>query len=47
MKTKNNTSYQTPLSNTLNNVSLEELLSKGKISNETYQKVISAKKYIE
>ena len=47
MKTKNNTSSQTPLLNPLNNLSLEELLSQGKISNETYQKVISAKKYIE
>ena len=47
MKTNNNTSSQTPLFNPLNNLSLEELLSQGKISNVTYQKVISAKKYIE
>ena len=32
---------------TLYQQSLEELLSQGKINNQTYQKVISAKKYIE
>ena len=29
------------------NLSLEELLSKGKINEETFQRVVSAKKYIE
>ena len=47
MKKLNNAPKESPSSHLLNPPSLEELLSQGKISNQTYQKVLTSKKYIE
>ena len=47
MKKPNNATKESPSSHLFNPPSLEELLSQGKISNQTYQKVLASKKYIE
>ena len=47
MTTQNKNSVANQLFQSQNNPSLEDLLSQGKISKQTYDKVISAKKFIE